>query len=247
VQFDVIPYWKRSDQLEENMPVLALTPKVGEIYSEDTSIRVRKMFDGAVYPIPADGLVFYAPLQGDYVDMVSGKSATVTGGTFTEHNGLSCLELDGSGYVKWSDNSDLPVGTSACSLVLIASPINQSSWRYYMGIGQPGNGQHMSIAASGGRFMDRSTYLENGIWQTLIITRTSDGSCKDYVDGKLVGTSNRLDDFPTPSCMCVGAAMWDNFSQKANSYVAFAAVYNRELSADEVAEIHNVLMEDVEQ
>lgn len=239
--------WETSDMLTTGLTVTHLKPQVGEIYSADTSISVRKMYDGAVYPITSDGLVFYAPLQTDYVDQISGKAAPVIGGTFTTHNGLSCLQLDGSGYVKWADNSDLPVGTSACSLVLIASPIDQSSWRYYMGIGQPGNGQHMSIAASEGRFMDRSTYLENGIWQTLIITRTSDGSCKDYVDGKLVGTSNRLDNFPTPSCMCVGAAMWDNFSQKANSYVAFAAVYNRELSADEVAEIHNTLMEDVEQ
>jgi hypothetical protein len=179
--------------------------------------------------------------------MVSGASASVTGGSFTTYKGLRCLNLDGSGYVKWANNSDLPSGKSACSLVLMASPINQNSWRYYMGIGQPGITQHMSIAASGGNFMDRGHYLQNEIWQTLIITRTSDGSCKDYVDGKLTSTTNRLDEFPNPSCMCVGAAMWADFSQKANSYMAFAAVYDRELSAAEVLEIHNTLMEGVQQ
>jgi hypothetical protein len=38
-----------------------------------------------------------------------------------------------------------------------------------------------------------------------------------------------------------------DYIQKSNAFFADAFVYNRELSADEVLEIHNTLMEGVQQ
>lgn len=235
--------WKKSATLTTNMKVGYFKPKVGEIYSADTSIRVRKMFNGTDYPIPSNGLVFYAPLQTDYVDIVSGKAATVTGGTFSEHNGLSCLELDGSGYVKWPDNSDLPSGTSAASVVILVAPINLYDWHTYLSVGQEDEG-HIDISAKNGHFKEwGGNRIEAIEWQSLIVTRDEYASGKAYLNGKLNGSGSLNSNPPMPSCVCVGSNMFEGYIYNAKSYVAFAAVYDRELSADEVLEIHNTLMD----
>ncbi len=241
--------WTKADTLTEGLTVTYLTPKVGEIYSADTSIRVRKMYNGAVYPIPSDGLVFYAPLAADYVDQISGKAAPVTGGTFTTHNGLSCLQLDGSEYVKWADNADLAMGSSPLSMVILAAPTTGSDWRTFLYVGDKSTG--VDMAAKNGRFQEWSgaNISYDGTWQSMIVTRDDSGNGKAYINGALKGsgTTHVNSDLPVPSWVCVGAEPRVSYGYKVQGYIAFAAVYNRELSAEEVAEIHAVLMEDVEQ
>ena len=248
-QNSVTGAWSKSDKLTENLQVTYLTPKVGEIYSADTSIRVRKMYDGATIPIPSEGLVFYAPLAADYVDQISGKAAPVTGGTFTTHNGLNCLQLDGSDYIKWADNSDLPTGNEACSMVILAAPTNGSDWRTFMTVGD--DSYLMDLAAKNGHFQEwgGERITADGKWQSLIITRADTSAGTAYLNGKLNGSgSTHVDnDLPAPSWVCAGAEPRVSYGYKVQGYIAFAAVYNRELSAEEAAEIHAVLMEDVEQ
>ena len=242
-------HWEKSDTLTEDLTVEYLTPKVGEIYSADTTIRVRKMYDGATFPIPSEGLVFYAPLATDYVDQISGKAAAVTGGTFTTHNGLSCLQLDGSEYVKWADNSDLPTGNGACSMVILAAPTNGSDWRTFLTVGD--DSYLMDLAAKNGHFQEwgGESITADGKWQSLIITRADTSAGTAYLNGKLNGSgSTHVDnDLPAPGWVCAGAEPRVSYGYKVQGYIAFAAVYNRELSAEEAAEIHAVLMEDVEQ
>ena len=236
--------WMKSDILKENMKVGFLKPKVGEIYSEDTSIRVRKMFDGAVYPITSDGLVFYAPLQSDYVDQISGKAAQITGGTFTEHNGLRCLEMDGSDYIKWANNSDLPVGSAPYSFVALIAPTNINDWKCYVSMGAEGENE-VCIHAKGGRLEEfgSACVTADGAWQSVMLTRDNAGGAKAYYNGKLQGSGSRTNSVPNPACVCVGANISNDFGQKFNGYIAFAAIYDRELTADEVQEIHNTLMD----
>ncbi len=240
--------WIRSDRLKENMQATYLKPQVGYIYSEDTSIQVRKMYDGATYPIPTDGLVFYAPLASDYVDMVSGQAAPVTGGTFTTHKGLYCLQLDGSEYIKWPDNADLPAGDVPYSIVILAAPTDIYDWKTFLSIGQPGENE-ICIHAKSGRLEEfASVNITNeGKWHALALTRDASGGAKTYINGKLDGSGNRTNSVPSPACVCVGANIASNFDQKTTGCIAFAAVYNRELSADEVAQIHAALMADVVQ
>ena len=247
LQNSVTGAWSRTDDLHTNMQVGYLKPKVGEIYSADTSIRVRKMYDGATYPITADGLIFYAPLQYDYVDTVSGQAAVVTGGSFTEYNGLNCLYLDGSEYLKWANNSELPEGAAAYSLVIMAAPTNQSDWRTYLKIGDDSHGE--DIAAKNGSFREAGgDYISaDGTWQSLIVTGNKEGNLKTYLNGTLNGGKNSSVIFPSPTWVTVGAEPRVNYGYKVQSYIAFAAIYNRELSAEEVAEIHNILTEDVQQ
>ena len=241
-------HWEKSDTLTEDLTVEYLTPKVGEIYSADTTIRVRKMYDGATFPIPSEGLVFYAPLAADYVDQISGKAAPVTGGTFTTHNGLSCLQLDGSKYTRWVDSVDVPAGTSDYSLILLVAPITLSGWNVFFSIGKEGDVQNSIRANSGNLQAWGGTKITTETWQTIALVRHN-GTAKAYLNGVLNGTSSDSSvvngEISSPAVITVGAEYHGGDS--TSGYFAHAAIYNRELSADEVAEIHAVLMEDVVQ
>lgn len=235
--------WSRSNEFAADMPVLHQKPKVGDIYSADTSIRIRKMYDGAVYPITSDGLVFYAALQNDYVDTVSGQVATINGGVFTEHNGISCLELDGSEYVRWADNSDLPEGTVPYSFVVLVSPTNIYDWKCYVAIGHEGSDE-ICIHAKDGRLEEYgpSNIKADGNWYALAYTHDADGSEKTYINGKLDGSGTRQKSVPSQSAVYVGMQA-NGGGQNFYGYIAFAAIYNRVLTADEVYDIHNTLLE----
>ncbi|MBO5923355.1 MAG: hypothetical protein J6Q81_02455 [Lentisphaeria bacterium] len=236
--------WIKSNNLKENLQAAYLTPRPGEIYSEDTSIRVRKMHDGATYPIPSEGLLFYAPLQENYIDLVSGQAAQITGGVFTSHHNISCLQLDGSEYLKWQNNIDLPSGSSAYSMVILAAPTANSDWRAYISMGETG-GSEFCLHAKNGHFQEwgGSRITDDGIWQSLIITRNESGKGKAYYNGKKNGSGSDSASIPESSALCIGANIADYFGQKCKGYIAFAAVYNRELSAEEVLTIHNTLIE----
>lgn len=244
--------WIASDVLTSGLTVTHLKPKVGEIFSADTSIRVRKMYDGAVYPIPSDGLVFYAPLQYDYMDAISKQTAVDTNGDFTTHNGLQCLQLDGSGGVKFPANSDVALGTSPLSMVIFIAPTNHYDWRTYLRINGGNDDETVVIHAKNGDTMEwtGSAYITaNGMWQSIVITRDGNGDGKSYINGKFnatnatwhgSGENNGVNKpLSPPAQVYVG--------ENIIGYIAFAAVYNRELTAEEIAEIHNTLMEDVTQ
>ena len=240
--------WTATDTLVENMQVLYQTPKVGEIYSADTSIRVKKLYNGASYIIPADGLVFFAPLATDYANLVNEEQAVIQGGQFTTYNGLRCVYLNGSEYIKWADDSNLPTGAESCSLFILVSPQEQSEWRTYISMGQEKR-DHVNVSLGAGVFLEwGGTPLSvDGKWHSLCLVRNNQGEASAYIDGTFNASGTRDGILPTPSCMCVGANMEASYIQKVKSYVAYVAAYDRELSAAEIVEIHNTLMQGVQQ
>lgn len=244
--------WITSDVLTTGLTVTHLKPQVGDIYSVDTTIRVKKMYDGAVYPIPSNGLVFYAPLQYDYVDAISGQAAVYTNGDFTTHNGLQCLQLDGSGGVKFPANADVALGTSPLSMVIFIAPTNQYDWRTYLRIRGSNEGEDVVIHAKNGDTMEwtGSTYITaDGKWQSIVITRDGNGGGKSYINGKFNATNETWHGSGDNNgvSMPLSPPAQVDAGENIIGYIAFAAIYNRELSADEIAEIHNTLMEDVTQ
>lgn len=235
--------WSRFGDLVSNMAVLYQKPKVGDIYSADTSIRVRKMFDGAVYPIPADGLVFYAPLGGDYKDVISGKHAVTTAGSFTSRAGKDCLRLTNE-YIKWDATEGLPVGEGDISLCFLVSPVDDSARQTYISIGDedacvPIQYEDASILDFGGELPADS------MMHSVCLTRKGTNNARVYIDGIFVNSRN-VPFYPVTSFVCLGALTSYDYIQTSNAFFSDVAVYNRELSADEVAEIHAALMEDVE-
>ena len=248
VQNEETAVWSISTEVVTDLPVRGSTPKIGEIYSTDTTIRVKKLYNDANYIIPADGLVFFAPLATDYANLVNEEQAVIQGGQFTTYNGLRCVYLDGSAYIKWADDSNLPTGAESCSLFILVSPQAQSEWRTYISMGQEKR-DHVNISLGNGVFLEwGGTPLRvDGKWHSLCLVRNNQGEASAYIDGTFNASGIRDGILPTPSCMCVGANMESIYIQKVKSYVANVAAYDRELSASEIVEIHNTLMQGVVQ
>lgn len=248
VQNEETAAWSISTEVVTDLPVRGSTPKAGEIYSADTTVRIKKLYNGANYIIPADGLVFFAPLATDYANLVNEEQAVVQGGQFTTYNGLRCVYLDGSAYIKWANDSNLPTGAESCSLFILVSPQAQSEWRTYISMGQEKR-DHVNISLGNGVFLEwGGTPLSvDGKWHSLCLVRNNQGEASAYIDGTFNASGTRDGILPTPSCMCVGANMESSYIQKVKSYVAYVAAYDRELSASEIVEIHNTLMKDVQQ
>ncbi|MBO5681728.1 MAG: hypothetical protein J6T08_08455 [Lentisphaeria bacterium] len=235
----------KTDTLTEGLEVKGYYPVVGKIYNQDTTIEVKKAFDGVLIPLPQNGLVFYAPLQTDYVDMVSGEAAVVTGGSFTTYNNKDCLYLENS-YISWGLNGDLPTQSNPVSIVMLVSPYNDGGQRTYISIGDESLALPLQIENGGVLEWGSGSISSDGKWKSVIVTRDSDFSSKTYINGELTG-SGRISFSPSRSFVCIGALSSYGYIQKINAYVSDTAVYNRVLTAAEVLEIHNTLMEDVEQ
>lgn len=236
--------WVKSDVLTTGLTVTHLKPKVGEIYSSDTTIRVSKMYDGTVVPIPADGLVFYAPLQYDYTEQMSKIEPIITGGEFVEYKGKQALYFDGSAqWVHYGSNGEYPQ-QSPYSVVmsLVNSSSDNSRWRDYFSWG---------IRAKNDSINERTPRLENGKWYTAVVIRTPTGSSFTqtvYLNGVLTGTRDESGTITFSQSATIGAGNENGGCETyLNGYVADAAIYNRELTADEILEIHNTLMDGVTQ
>ena len=236
--------WYKTDTLAEGLEVKGYYPVVGRIYNADTTIEVKKAFDGVLIPIPQNGLVFYAPLQTDYVDMVSGKHAVTTAGSFTSRAGKDCLRLTNE-YIKWDETEGLPIGEGDISLCFLVSPVDDSKRQTYISIGNedaciPIQYEYASILDFGGNLPADS------MMHSVCLTRKGNNNASIYIDGIFVSSRN-IPFYPATSFVCLGALTSYGYIQTSNAFFSDVAVYNRELTAAEVLEIHNTLMEDVEQ
>lgn len=217
-------------------------PVVGGIYDQSTTVKVTKLYDGSEYPIPREGLLFYAPLQTDYIDVISGKSAKQTGGDFTVHNGVNCLYLDGSEYIEWGD---MTKNASEYTLLLLVCPTDLYEWRSFIQLS--GDDGHIDIAAKNGHLKEwGGEYMVESVWQTVAVAITQDKYGRAYLNGMLNGTSNGQSDYPTTiNSITIGSNKSEGYNHKVEGYVAFAAVYNRVLSDTEITDIHNELMSNI--
>lgn len=248
-------YWKKTDTLKTGNVPTVLKPRVGEIYSADTTIRVQKMYDGAAYPITSDGLVFYAPLEYDSIDAISNTEGEENNVSYTEYLGKKCAYFNGS-FCSWgTDNISMPNGSSAFSFFVMFAPASSGSdWIFVMGASKNEDrsvGASIQLLnnniASNVNGSDFSTDVEATVnkWHTATLVGIN-GAIKLYLDGQQIqifskNFSNTFD------LIYMGEDLGQSSRHSINAYMAHAAIYNRELSADEVAEIHSALMEDVVQ
>jgi hypothetical protein len=97
-------------------------------------------------------------------------------------------------------------------------------------------------------------HLKTNKWQSIVLTRNDGGTLgKVYLNGVLNGSSTNTSivgaSISFPAEIGIGAEVIDGDDGGAFTpgYFAFAAVYNREITAAEVLEIHNTLMDGVQQ
>ena len=126
----------------------------------------------------------------------------------------------------------------------MVAPTNNYDWKCYASIGYEGSDE-ICIHAKNGRLeadLGSTTMNSDGTWYVLSLTRDTSGGAKTYLNGKFEGSGNRTNSVPSPAHVCVGTQA-NGSGQDFTGYIAFVAIYNRELSAEEVAEISNTLMD----
>ena len=210
-------------------------PQKDFVYNADCSVRL-----SGLYNIPETGMVFYAPLDGASEVAETGQSMTPTGNVnYTLKDGIPCVSLYNNSRITVEDVSALPFGNSAKTLSVWVW-FDQYQWEENIAISY-GSEYEMGLRYHNGSlnyFWGRDGY-DGGVTQGGItgkwihLAGTWDGSLgKLYVDGQLIGSSSNAQNTG------VGVLMLGSLSRSLPSsslYLAGCRVYNRALTADEIA------------
>lgn len=81
------------ETVTEGLPYTSVTPVVGKTYSADALVTVSSLYVG----LASEGLILYAPFT-DSLETETGQTLSLTSGshTFTEVDGVSCINGDGT-------------------------------------------------------------------------------------------------------------------------------------------------------
>ena len=224
----------------------ALTPVKDVIYNDGVSIQVSKLYRGNI--ISEDGLVFHAPLQSNFVDVVGGATATATSGTFEVVNDRPCMKSQNGTCAEWRTGESFASGLDPMSMFVCFQRMDVMG--YGMLVQIIGNGMFSltyydgELNAEGENIWavykeGTHLYIPPYEWHSYALTREN-GVYHVYYDGELI-YSNEIS-FNSVSPQYVVAGYDRHHGGKASGYFSDFLVYNRALSAEEVKAIHNTVM-----
>ena len=201
----------------------------------------------ALYAIPTDGLVFYAPLTEAQAKAVTGQTLTLNG---TVSYSDQALVVD-SGKVTFNIGSEASTGTKplsvaiwykgtfsgssdGCLLCYGSTPFSNTAFCLFVdSSGHPvvtGNGSGRSPITS-------TAVITDGVWHSIVCT-WRDGHTGIYVDGKKTAEGESPITIGGTDA-AIGGAFWGDYNQISGSIKA-ARVYNRVLTAVEVLAVSKV-------
>lgn len=219
----------------------AYTPKANGIFSADATIQVTKLWDGVI--IPSDGLVFYAPLDNSSATAETGQSITEQGMQFTTWKGIPCGYFNG-GNITFTPNG-LPSGDSDRTVSCWAYILSQGNRPILVVYGGDGDNSAYVMEVEGGRLSAGGHGGGTNVWGDTSIQREkwlhlaivhSNGYEYFYVDGIADGTSEMHRDTQLNQAS-IGAEYAS--SDRLYGYMAGVRIYDRALSADEIALLAN--------
>lgn len=211
----------------------AYTPSKNSIYNMGATIKVDKLWDGAV--IPTDGLVFYAPLSSDTETAETGQSLYKYGTpTYVTTAGVPCCMFGGNSYI-----------TSTTNLNLNTSDFSFCAW-VYVNVSGPGYAAYSSGEC-------RLSTVSGNIWEITIgtneIGRATASGAEPYnwYHTAIIRKNNVASLFVNHQEVCSSTDLQDytvNFNDvmlgawNGNKYpggLADVRIYNRALDPEEVA------------
>lgn len=182
--------------------------------------------------------------SGNIIDLVNTSIAWTRQGTVTDttSSGTSCWNMD-SGYLETSSTGVFSRGYTVFYLWLPRT--SDSGWRTL----HRNSDDHVVIVQDGGKSLGmysnrNGSFRDTGYdisvnWQTLIVTAYGNsisdavGTGTFYVNGSSVGTTDRV------SC---GTDLYGiGWSGQGPGKLAVAGVYNKQLSSDEIKQLHDSL------
>lgn len=219
-------------------------PKKNYIYAASGDLLVGN-YIAFHYSNQTEGLRFYAPLHDDYSDAMGNYTSSVTGGVFEERFGRKALKVQDGTYAEWT-TADTSTTRNPLSILCAVSGISYSGWGGIMAMGADTSsmfgldnfGREMNgrIGYDWGKYGTLSTTA----WDTVALTRSDTGLYKMYLNGVQIAetTQSPITAVTTQyitAGFCRGA-------HKGNVYISDCYVYERELSNEEIAAMHQLVL-----
>lgn len=224
------------------LPYTKLLPAVGKVYDAECTFMVSGFDIGLA--VPQDGLIAYMPLPSDFEDVTGNVPLVHNNAVIQEFKGKNGLKSENSTYAQWDISSKMS-GSGVFSFMLFTGKLAYSGWGTIAALGGNGNKFSLLHQNNGVRvdqpfYGETVGYLTEGQWSSLAITRDENNVVRYYVDGTLSRDDLNSGQVWDTSGLTVGYVLGS--SDAGNSYVRDVCLYDRVLSADEIAEIHNKLI-----
>ena len=206
----------------------SIKPVVGGIYTQDALVIIKDVYSG----FPVDGLIFYAPLKAEKANAETSQQLTYNGTyAFSDNGGLSCIDLS-NGYVTIQGTSGLSL--NSFSIVMWVNMKSTSGWQNLFGTGVNNN---LNIAVKdgipvfwGGSYTIGGTdILQPNKWYCICGSYT-DSTISTYINGVQNFTGSYTKSMSISSNLKIGKS-----SDNCNARIAAVRLYNRVLSASQVA------------
>ena len=225
-----------SDDLTEGLVYSGMTPQVGMIYDSTCSVRVAVLYSSlAVEPaLP----VFYVPLMTDNsIEINPGSITTGNEGnvSFSTVDGVPTAVLN-SGYLHWDKDSTLPNGNHEISisfgLRLTQTMENKLIFFYgsndgYNGLGLQVNGTSITMSTKEGNSLIGVTQeLQLDTWYHILVTYTTDGMCKLYINGTLKTSASKSLTLSSSYSFNFGNYTWSGSWRNLYACITRARIYD---------------------
>lgn len=233
--------WSASATDPVNLTMQHLTPKVGEIYSEDTSIQVRKMFDGTW------DYVVYAPLATPSTVTDTGQSVTDIGSpTFGTIANVDCAIFSGSDGIKIPDADIITSGDISICMKVYFNSFNEGAL-FHIGTASAndlmlfpnGSGSKWSLGTAGGvgKILTVTDTITTNTWMAIAVIK-SGSTLQFYRDGNMMYEDEWGITINKNGFIRIGCGYHNgNDTWFFDGSVAELMVFNRALSASEVSQL----------
>jgi hypothetical protein len=84
--------YKQETALTRNLSAQGYIPQKGKIYNANTTIYIKNLYINSC-PVDKNGLIFYADLNYNYANLLTGDESNSKIGILTNNMGLNCVKL----------------------------------------------------------------------------------------------------------------------------------------------------------
>ena len=208
--------------------------------------------DGLVMALDAGNLVSYSGAGTTWEDLTSsGNNVLLTNGPTYSTDGGGCIVFDGSDDYAKNDTPTLPTGnvtTTICAWIYVVSGYN--GWQGIVGWGDAGLTSKSALLDMNAGRLAFSTWGSLGSQDLIsaytvpkdtwkyVVGSINNKNIKLYADGVKVLDSS-ITSTPNVTSTKLRLATTDYPGRLLNTKISNVQIYNRELSADEIAQNYN--------
>ena len=223
--------WSFSSTITNDLAVNGFEPVAGKIYSADTTVKAELFGADAINMPDQENLVFFAPLEQNYTDLVSGNDAVRTAGEFGKFLGQQCLEFtgDSSDWCKWIVENKPENFPCTIGIAWASKTLENSRWQEYIAGGIANiSSKYQNVKEWG------YSYYNTNVWTVCIVTYSANGEGKMYINGVLQKTRSDQTAGDITDKIVVGSNQTGGAEKYIDGFVKGACLWKSELTAEQV-------------